>query len=72
MTRKHYEKVAQAFRDYHLEIVRECGDGESLTNAKLDTVQNIGDILADIFQADNPRFDRGRFLSACVPNEMKG
>jgi hypothetical protein len=43
-----------------------------MTNAKLDTVQDIADILADIFGADNPRFDRGRFLSACVPDEMKG
>ena len=72
MTRKHYEKVAKALRDYHLEIVHGLGESHQQTNGKLDTVQDIGNILADIFQADNPRFDRGRFLSACVPDEMKG
>ena len=72
MTRKHYEQVAQALREYHLEVVHEWGDGREMTNAKLDTVEDIGNILADIFGADNPRFDRGRFLSACVPDEMKG
>jgi hypothetical protein len=72
VTRKHYEQVAQAFRAYHLEIVHGLGESHIMTNAKLDTVQDIGEILADIFGADNPRFDRGRFLSACVPDEMKG
>ncbi len=72
MTRKHYEKVAQQLRAYHLELVSEFGEGESITNTKLDTVQDIADILADIFQEDNPRFDKSRFASACVPAELVG
>ena len=68
MTRKHYEKVAKELRAYHLELVTEFG-GSVLVNTKLDTIEDIKNILADIFQADNPNFDRSRFASACVPNE---
>jgi hypothetical protein len=68
MTRKHYEKVAQAFRDYHLEIVKEFSEDWAAT--KLDTLEDIADILAEIFKADNDRFDAARFKSACIPNEV--
>lgn len=29
------------------------------------TIQHIAESMADIFKADNPRFDRDRFLTAC-------
>lgn len=70
MTRKHYEKVAQAFREYHEEIVKEYGDGAAWTSTKLDTLDDIAEILAEIFQADNDRFDAARFKAACTPNEV--
>lgn len=70
MTRKHYEKVAQAFREYHLELVKEYGEGEAWTVTKLDTLDDIADILAEIFKADNDRFDASRFKAACIPNEV--
>ena len=71
MTRKDYEKVAQALREYHLDIHNEFKDGGQV-NSRLDILEGVADILADIFQEDNPRFLKGRFLSACVPNELVG
>jgi hypothetical protein len=68
MTRKHYEKVAQAFREYHLEIVKEFRGDWAAT--KIDTLDDIADILADIFAADNDRFNTARFKAACIPNDM--
>jgi hypothetical protein len=68
MTRKHYEKVAQALREYHEEIAKEFREDWAAT--KLDTLEDIADILADIFAADNDRFDAARFKAACIPNDM--
>jgi hypothetical protein len=68
MTRKHYEKVAQALREYHQEIAAEFRGEWAAT--KIDTLDDIADILADIFAADNDRFDTARFKSACIPNDM--
>jgi len=33
---------------------------------------DIAGRLATIFAADNPRFDRGRFLEACATGQTKG
>ena len=52
MTRKHYEKVAQILRQ------------QVEQGADRGTVAEIATELVSMFQADNPRFDRGRFLSA--------
>jgi hypothetical protein len=71
MTRKHYEKVAEQFRAYHLEIAN-GNHGSSDINTRLDVLEDVAEILADIFKEDNPRFDAARFASACVPNELVG
>lgn len=68
MTRKHYEKVAKGLRDYRIELLKEYG-GSVLVNTKIDTIEDIAQILADIFQGDNELFDSNRFLGACIPNE---
>lgn len=53
MTRKHYQMVADVL---HRELTDHQGS--------LDAVQNIAAGLADAFKADNPRFDRDRFMKA--------
>jgi hypothetical protein len=52
MSRKHYEQVAACFK-------RNTEHGDAAT---LNAVAND---LASMFKADNPRFDRARFLNAC-------
>lgn len=54
MTRKDYKLIAKAFNDMSKVVRLE------------DTVAlQIIEMLADDLQADNPRFDRARFLEAC-------
>ena len=72
MTRKHYEKMAEAFRAYHLQTVTELGEGTASANVRLDVLEDVTDILSEIFKGDNPRFDSARFKSACIPAELKG
>jgi predicted nucleic acid-binding protein len=54
MHRKHYVLIAQAIR----KMRRQHGDRYGFIAA---VAENVADVLA----ADNPRFDRGRFLAAC-------
>lgn len=64
MTRKHYEAVAGVIR-------AELGDGLDLSAAdrmrvpRIQSLVHVARGLADVFEADNSRFDRGRFLTAC-------
>jgi hypothetical protein len=53
MTRKHYRQVAEMLK-------REIETYEH----DVKTVASIADSLATFFQADNPRFDRDKFLQA--------
>jgi len=56
MSRKHYEAIAKVFAgDY----ATAANDGERRK------VVGIALSLSDVFQQDNPRFDRVRFLQAC-------
>ena len=32
---------------------------------EVEIVRSVANSIADEFQADNPRFDRGRFMNAC-------
>jgi len=50
MTRRHFRAVADALR---------------ASDANPDAVRDIALALADVFAADNPRFDSERFLTAC-------
>lgn len=57
-SRKYYEKVAQILNDNAAFAVR---------TGRPDAVAVVADIasdLADVFESDNPSFDRERFLKA--------
>jgi hypothetical protein len=62
MTRKDYENIAKALREYQSDVMAECQDDTK--RARIDTLGDVADILADIFGEDNPRFSRQRFLAA--------
>ena len=60
-TRKHYVEVARIIREESARCARP-GAEESLC-----AVRNIGESIARMFAADNPRFDANRFAIACAP-----
>lgn len=56
MSRKHYERIAEVF----------AGDYASCnTTDERRKVVGLALSLSDVFQQDNPAFDRIRFLKAC-------
>jgi hypothetical protein len=66
MTRQDYEAVAKAIRNYLDEPDLKAHTQEN--RIRRDTVDDILDVLADVFKADNKSFDACRFISACIPN----
>jgi hypothetical protein len=54
MTKKDYEAIAEVFRNQKRGLATEQ-----------DVVEAIAGDFADVLQADNPRFNRARFLAAC-------
>jgi len=61
MTRKHFEAVARMFH-------------ETLSNPTVGSSARVAVIAlvhqhADYFASENPRFDRERFIAACVTGE---
>lgn len=63
MSRKHYEQIAAEIAEAR--------------NLRIDTGERVAiDIvaarLANVFAADNPRFDRGRFLAAAMKDAGAG
>lgn len=58
MTKQNYEAFARMFRNYA------TGEGEGGVYQCPETLE-LAKRTADIFAADNARFDRGRFLKAC-------
>jgi hypothetical protein len=65
MTRKHYQKVATALYNYRRQVEQDATYGDELA-MKLATMEDIAQLLSDIFQGDNELFDEERFLGACV------
>jgi hypothetical protein len=57
MTRKDYQLIAEVFANFGKIIILEETIGVDIARD-----------LADALQADNPRFDRARFLAACGVN----
>lgn len=56
MSRKDYIAIAEVFaRRSHM---------HPTSRESIEVAQEI----ASVFAADNPRFDRGRFIRACFPN----
>jgi hypothetical protein len=75
MSKKHYQALARAIFETRDSVpafsqstdVRACGVWTKNTPHN-ELVERIADVLA----ADNPRFDRGRFLEACETGACKG
>ena len=63
MTRKDYERIASALRSYREEM--EATGATMETRHRLDTMDDVVEILVDIFTEDNPRFTPQRFRQAC-------
>lgn len=62
MTRKDYEAIAKEIRAYREDIE---GSGATMANRyRLDTIDDMVEILVDIFTEDNPRFTPDRFRQA--------
>ena len=66
MTRKHFEAIAQHLRSQRVQwLIQDHDDWTpEQINAAVRAVDDVARALAIEFQADNPRFDRERFLHA--------
>lgn len=73
MTKKDYELIAKAVRQYG-DYLRESmanGMNDEILDKNLDRIQASNTIILDLsnaLQASNPRFDRNKFLEACGIN----
>lgn len=70
MTRKDYiataEIIAQFVRDLDRDALTTTTDrGLAILSGERVATQTLAHRLADMFAADNARFDRARFLKAC-------
>lgn len=61
MSKKHYVEIAKA--------IRACEQPATVETAA--SISELAQRLASVFQNDNPRFDRARFLTACGLGEGK-
>lgn len=71
MTRKDYTLIAEAFAA----VLQHAEDHEYRPELKRHYRQALSDVLdtlAGRLKADNPRFDRERFMAAAFPNEFRG
>ncbi len=64
MTRKDYQRIAQAISKVRFD--RAATSKGWLTLNDRHVIEEIEDALADVFAADNDRFDRVKFRDACV------
>ena len=64
MTRKDYEAVAKALRTYTEEVEANPSPlGAGII--RRDTRADIVEVLAEVFEADNPNFSADKFRQAC-------
>jgi hypothetical protein len=64
MTRKDYGAIASAILAERAAVeARECDTAK--THVAWETTARVAVNLAILFEADNPRFDRSKFLGAC-------
>lgn len=67
MTRRDYELIASVLAQAWRQAAgMEVADG---AYGRLDTVRLVAHGLAEELAAENPRFDRGRFLAAAMPQK---
>lgn len=62
MTKKDYQAIARAI----------YGVWSGASAAHGQTIILVRDAVADVLAADNPRFDRARFVEACETGRCKG
>lgn len=62
-SKKDYESIAAALRDPDLidDVATSVGVDPSVARRAVEVVASA---VADVFEADNPRFDRARWLAA--------
>jgi hypothetical protein len=60
MTRKHFEAIARILNQYSIPHAAAGFD-----MGYNDAAFGIASDMADLFEAENPRFDREKFLTAC-------
>lgn len=65
MSKKDYTRLAQALKDSKPSMLQA---GPNYYNGVIQTWNNTVETLAMTLQADNPRFNRDRFLAACGYN----
>lgn len=68
MSKKDYQAIARAIYS-----AREDHANRSQWESEVkETVSDLTSRIADVLAADNPRFDRSRFLEACETGRCKG
>jgi hypothetical protein len=67
MTRKDYRAISDVMST--LRKAAAYGSFNEWTHQDYDAIDKAVDELCDVFAADNPRFDRKRFLKACMSVE---
>jgi len=63
MTRKDYQAIAEAIAKVRAD--RRAPNGGMLPQEVRHVIEEIEDALVKVFENDNPRFNRDRFLGAC-------
>lgn len=66
-TKRHHEKIAQTLKDN--KPIQDDIDSYTIYIGARVQWQNTVMTFAFLFQSDNPRFDRDRFLAACGYND---
>lgn len=64
MTRKDYEAIAKSLNEYRKNTEQTDG-GTMVGRHKLNTIEDVVEILSELFQAENPNFQANRFYFAC-------
>lgn len=57
MTKKDYEAFAESLQD----LQRDCAENGRVS------MDDVLDVMSDVFRRDNARFDAARFRAACRP-----
>ena len=66
MTKKDYQALARAIHGVYTRVA------EPAEPSPEQTIGFVVDAIANVLQADNPRFDGRRFVEACETGRCKG